>query len=89
MFYTVITLKLTDMLSPIPFQPMKFMTTKCKITCAKMKSANARSGDRPLKSDLFLGLVWIRKQTEIKQKHIKTIEMSNEFEKVTKMQKLN
>ena len=45
-------------------QPIKFITTKCRMTCAKMKSAKARSGDSPLKSFLFLGFVWIRKQTE-------------------------
>jgi len=28
-----------------------------------MKSANARSGDSPLNSFLFLGFVWILKQT--------------------------
>ncbi|KFM75665.1 hypothetical protein X975_22633, partial [Stegodyphus mimosarum] len=30
------------------FYPMKFITTKCKIICAKMKSAKALSGVIPL-----------------------------------------
>merc|ERR1712038_320138 len=38
------------------FYPMKLMTTKCKMICAKMKSANPLSGLIPSNWDLFCGL---------------------------------
>ena len=42
-------------ISPL-FYPMKLMTTKCKMICAKMKSANPLSGLIPSNWDLFCGL---------------------------------
>ena len=42
---------------------MKLITTKCKITCAKMKSANALSGLMLRNSFLFCGFTCILKHT--------------------------
>ena len=47
-------------------QPMKFITTRWRMTLAKIKSANALSGEIPLKSERFAGLDCTRRQTEIK-----------------------
>ena len=44
-------------------QPMKFITTRCSTMWAKMKSANARSGEMLVKWILFCGLLWIRRHT--------------------------
>lgn len=43
--------------------PMKFITTRCKIVCAKMKSANPRSGEIPANCNLFSGFACKRRQT--------------------------
>lgn len=51
-----------------PPQPMKFMTTRWRMTLAKIKSANALSGEIPLKSDMLAGLLWTRRQTRMKTK---------------------
>lgn len=48
--------------------PIKFITTKCNTMCPKMKSANPRSGEIPMKICLFWEFDWRRRQTEIKQK---------------------
>lgn len=45
--------------------PMKFITTRCRIVCAKMKSAKPRSGDMPTNCSLFSGFACRRKQTVI------------------------
>ena len=37
--------------------PMKFITTRWRMTLAKMKSAKALSGEIPLKSEEFSGLL--------------------------------
>lgn len=50
--------------------PMKFTTTICKITWARMKSANPRSGEMPINWDLFSGFTCKRRHTETKQKRI-------------------
>lgn len=42
---------------------MKFITTRCRMTCAKMKSANPRSGDIPVNCNLFSGFTCKRRQT--------------------------
>ena len=41
------------------------------MTLAKMKSAKALSGEIPLKSEEFSGLLWIRRHTENKKMEIK------------------
>ena len=51
---------------------MKFITTRCNVRLAKMKSANALSGLIPMKSLLFCGLHCNRKQTEKKTGNIVT-----------------
>ena len=51
-----------------PPQPMKFMTTRWRMTLAKIKSANALSGEIHLKSDMLSGLLWTRRQTKMKTK---------------------
>jgi len=43
---------------------MKLITTRCRMTCANKKSANARSGPIPLNSNLFCGLTCTRRHTE-------------------------
>lgn len=43
--------------------PIKFITIKCKITWAKIKSANPRSGDIPTNTLLFCGFACNRKHT--------------------------
>lgn len=45
------------------FQPMKFITTRCKTVWANRKSAKALSGEMDKKSPLFWGLIWIRRHT--------------------------
>ena len=47
----------SENLYPKAIYPMKFMTTKCRTTLAKIKSAKALSGEIPLNSDRFRGLV--------------------------------
>ena len=59
-------------------QPMKFITTRWRMTLAKTKSANALSGEIPLKSERFAGLDCTRRQTEIKKPQ------QLEIQKVTK-----
>lgn len=49
---------------------MKFITTKCKMTWAKTKSANALSGPIPINSCLFCGFTCSRKHTGNKKKRI-------------------
>lgn len=44
--------------------PIKFMTTRCRMMWAKIKSANPRSGVIPKNCDLFCGFDWRRRQTE-------------------------
>ena len=46
--------------------PIKFIIIRCKIICAKRKSANPRSGPIPLKFGIFTGLTWRRRQTVTK-----------------------
>lgn len=42
---------------------MKFMTTRWRMMLAKIKSANALSGEIPLKSEQLAGLLCTRRQT--------------------------
>ena len=45
---------------------MKFMTTRWRMMLAKIKSANALSGEIPLKSEQLAGLLCTRRQTVTK-----------------------
>ena len=50
--------------------PMKFITTKCSMTLAKIKSAKALSGLIPVNSDLFCEFTCSLRHTGRKQKNI-------------------
>lgn len=52
---------------------MKFITTRWRMTCAKIKSANPRSGEIPKNWALFCGLDCSRRQTETTSWFIKKI----------------
>lgn len=53
---------LSQFMSVIAY-PMKFITTKCSMTLANIKSAKALSGLIPVNSDLFWALTWSLKHT--------------------------
>ena len=63
---------------------MKLITTRWSMTCAKMKSAKARSGLMFVNSFLFCGFTCIRKHTETEQEPLLKY-----LHKVTKLREIN